>query len=54
MEVYMIDCLREICKPLLKLDFTAHWHNGVPLGIWTQFHDRITRSALEFHSAHNS
>jgi hypothetical protein len=24
MGVYMLDLLREICKPVLKLDFTAH------------------------------
>jgi hypothetical protein len=24
MEVYMIDLRREICKPIIKLDFTAH------------------------------
>ncbi len=52
-KMYM-DCLREICKPLLKLDFTAHCHNGVLHGIWTQFQDRITRSALEFYSPHIS
>jgi hypothetical protein len=33
--VCMIDLKREICKPVLKIGFTASWHNGVPVGIWT-------------------
>ncbi len=33
--LYMSDLWREIYKPVLKLEFTAHGVNGVPLRIWT-------------------
>ncbi len=45
----MDDLQREICKPVLKLDFAGAWYtvyNGVSLRIWSQ--ERRARALGEF------
>ncbi len=42
----MIDLLRDICKPVFKLDFTSAWHIGVPLRIWTEITTLMLRGPV--------
>ncbi len=44
MWIYMIDLWKEICKPVLKLEFTSH--GGASLRIWTQSH--LLEAGLSF------